>query len=684
MSNFKKNIKSIPRVVLYLRLSDEDQDKLSDEQLSESIINQEKMLRDFSYENGWKIVGIYNDDDWSGSDVSRPGFNKMIDECRCGNVDIVLCKTQARFARDMELIEKYIHNLFHEWNVRFMTVVDKIDNYKAETKKTSQILGLTDEWYLEDTSLNIRETFRTKRKNGELTASFTTYGFIKDPENKNHLIIDPIASLVVKRIYEEYYFGSSILKIVSLLNKEQVLSPYEYKLINGCNLKIPLIKEYINYSFISKTGTYILDVNFTNKENYILKDFISFNYITTDMKEFNNKCYIVLRKYTNKKIKIYYSEKDNLDINNFMINDYILLKENDLLPKNTTVIAVFIKELDRTHTIHYQFEITLKENRLHEKYFINIRHNNNKILHSSFIYNIRKKFKWCSQTIKKILTDEVYIGNLVQFKTTTVSYKNHTVIYNDKDEMIRCNNTHEAIIDKNIWIAVQNRLTKKSRSCKNGSYHIFSNKIYCTNCKQIFFKCGKSKTNGFSYLCCKDKKNKWSNCDNKKYLLEEDLHNFVLDKVNCLLNKFYDSNYLRKMYLKMIENDLYKDRFDSLEEELQVINKRLHSKSEYFQQLYNDYKKGIIPQREFLILVNKYSDETLLLEERERIIREEIVLINNKRNNLKTNINVLEKYKYINKLSNEIVNCFIDKILIGNYDSKNNSREIKIIWNFIV
>ena len=108
------------RTVLYLRLSDEDKNKLSIEELSQSIKNQEIMLRDYAIEQGFKVVGVYNDDDWSGSDATRPDFNRMIEECKNGNVDIVLCKTQARFARDMELVEKYIHNLFHEWNVRFI------------------------------------------------------------------------------------------------------------------------------------------------------------------------------------------------------------------------------------------------------------------------------------------------------------------------------------------------------------------------------------------------------------------------------------------------------------------------------------------------------------------------------------------------------------------------------------
>ena len=82
------------RVVLYLRLSDEDRDKLTSDQISKSIKNQELMLREYAENEGFKIVGVYNDEDWFGADSSRPNFNKMIDECKVGNVDIVLCKTQ--------------------------------------------------------------------------------------------------------------------------------------------------------------------------------------------------------------------------------------------------------------------------------------------------------------------------------------------------------------------------------------------------------------------------------------------------------------------------------------------------------------------------------------------------------------------------------------------------------------
>lgn len=680
--NFNKAIMLV-RVVLYLRLSDEDRNKLTKEQISKSIKNQELMLREYAENEGWQIVGVYNDEDWSGADSTRPNFNKMIDECEAGNVDVVLCKTQARFARDSELIEKYLHNLFHQWNVRFLTTVDKIDNTKRETKKTSQILGLTDEWYLEDTSLNIRETFKSKRKAGQCTASFSKYGYIKDPENYNHLIPDPIASEVVKRIFDDYMKGDGLEKIANNLNNEKIPSPLEYKKMHGSKLQIPLLKEYLDYDYIEKAGTYIVSVNLCNTETQILNNLISFNYLTTDKSNFNTKCDITLKRCSHNKTKIYYSEKDNLDINKFNIEDFILLNEEDVIPKTATCIATLTPELDRTHVISYQFEINLKENINKEKfYFIIEKAVDNIDVDLDFKINIRRKLKWSSQTIKGILQDEVYIGNMIQFKTTTVSYKNHTVIYNNEEDRIRKNDTHTGIIDKMIWYTVQERLEEKSRSCENGEVHAFNSKVFCMNCNRVFCKCGKKLESGYSYLCCKDKKEKWSNCDNKKYLREEELHTLVLEKINALLNRFYDEENLNNLNEDMIEEDLFKTKIKTLEKELNSINKELQNKSSYFQKLYEDRTSGILPEKEFLILMNKYKDDTAKLEDRIKIIKKDIASTTAKKETLKTKKNIFKKYRYIDKLDIEIVGDFIDKVLVGHYNEETNSRDIKIIWNF--
>ncbi len=680
MSQVKKT-----KAALYLRLSDEDRDKLTKDELSESIKNQELMLKEYALNEGWQIVGVYSDEDWSGGDVTRPEFNKMIKECASGNVDIVLCKTQARFARDSELIEKYVHNKFHEWGVRFKTVIDRIDNAKRETKKTSQILGLTDEWTLEDTSLNIRETFRTKRKAGECTASFAVYGYLKDPENKNHLIPDPLASINVKRIFDEYLKGYGLDKIANGLNEDNILSPLEYKMANGSKLKIPLLKKYFDYDYIDKAGTYVVNVNFTNTEDQILNNLISFNYITTDMKTFNNKCDITLKKYSLDRTKIYYAEKEDLDISKFNENDFIPIKENDTIPKTATCIATITKELDRTHITQYQLEIKLKENLKHEKYYFDIKvYVDNENTNLVFEKNIRRKMKWSEQSIKKILKDEVYIGNMVQFKTTTVSYKNHTIIKNDDEDRIRKNGTHTAIVDSDIWYTIQERLEEKSRSCSNGTVHAFSNKVYCMNCNRIFSKCGKNNKNGFGYLCCKDKKANWANCDNKKWLREDELHNFVLNKINTMLDKFYDNDTLNKLNEEEIDQDLFKEKLTSLEKELNKINKDLQSKSTYFQKLYEDRTSGLLGVKEFLILMNKYKADNEQLEERMKIVKKDIAATTIKKEKLKSKRTNFNKYNHIDKLNVEVVGDFIDKIIVGNYNQKTNSRDLKIIWNFTI
>ena len=137
-------------------------------------------------------------------------------------------------------------------------------------------------------------------------------------------------------------------------------------------------------------------------------------------------------------------------------------------------------------------------------------------------------------------------------------------------------------------------------------------------------------------ILCKDKNEKWSNCDNKKYLKEEELHNLVLEKINFLLNRFYDEKELNNLNEDMIEQDLFKDKIKTLEKELNNINKELQNKSSYFQRLYEDRTSGILPEKEFLILMNKYKDDTAKLEERMKIIKKDIATTATMKESLKS------------------------------------------------
>jgi len=210
-------------------------DKDNEKAVSESIKNQIAMLEDYARERQWDIYDYYIDEDFSGSDRDRPAFNRLIADSLLGRFQIVLCKKQARFARDIEFVEKYIHGLFTERRIRFVAVLDNIDTGAASrsVRKASQINSLVDEWYLSDLSENIIAALTTKRKNAEFIGSWAPYGYRKDQLNKNKLAIDPEAAKIVKQIFDWYQAGSGVHKIAGELNARRIPNPLLYKQLQG-------------------------------------------------------------------------------------------------------------------------------------------------------------------------------------------------------------------------------------------------------------------------------------------------------------------------------------------------------------------------------------------------------------------------------------------------------------------
>lgn len=221
------------KVAIYCRLSEEDRNKRNKDDDSGSIQNQKMMLTEYAKKQNWNIYKIYSDDDYAGSDRSRPAFNQMISDARAKKFDIVLCKTQSRFTRELEIVEMYIHNLFPRLGIRFVSIVDNIDTDIAGNKKTRQINGLINEWYLEDMSDSIKSALRTRMKAGYFIGSFPPFGYMKDPDNKGHLIIDEDAADVVREIFRLYIQGIGRTQIARILNLRGIPAPEEYYRIKG-------------------------------------------------------------------------------------------------------------------------------------------------------------------------------------------------------------------------------------------------------------------------------------------------------------------------------------------------------------------------------------------------------------------------------------------------------------------
>ena len=168
----------------------------------------------------------------------------MLVAAKAKKFQIVLCKSQSRFTRDMELVEKYIHGLFPIWGIRFIAVADNADTEIKGNKKARQINGLVNEWYLEDLSENVRMVFDLKRREGQYIGGFPIYGYKKGPANKNHIIIDPEAAEVVRQIFQWSLEGRGKQNIAAMLNDAGVPNPTRYKAERGWTCNYPAKNDF--------------------------------------------------------------------------------------------------------------------------------------------------------------------------------------------------------------------------------------------------------------------------------------------------------------------------------------------------------------------------------------------------------------------------------------------------------
>ena len=191
------------------------------------------MLLRYAAEHGYTVQEVYIDEDYSGADRRRPAFNQMLAAAERREFDVILAKTQSRFTRDMELVEKYLHGKFAEWGIRFIAVVDHVDTQDRAGKKARQINGLINEWYLEDLSDNVRSVLTHKRWQGDYIATFALYGYRKDPADHSRLLPDPEAAAVVRHIFSLYLQGYGTARIAHILNAEGVPPPSVYRQQHG-------------------------------------------------------------------------------------------------------------------------------------------------------------------------------------------------------------------------------------------------------------------------------------------------------------------------------------------------------------------------------------------------------------------------------------------------------------------
>lgn len=237
--------KMVWHTAFYIRLSREDK-RGKDE--SESISNQRLILTDFleqqDDDDKYILVNEYIDDGVSGTtDEEREAFQRMLADIERGMINCVIVKNLARSFRNNGDQSYYLGDWFPRNKVRFISLYQQpVDTYKDPQSAQGIAIpmqGVLNEEHARATSESVRRTFDKKREKGLHIGSFAAYGYQKDPEDKNALIIDEEAAEHVKQIYAWFLDGMSRNAIVRKLNDSGILCPAAYKKSKGMKYKNP-------------------------------------------------------------------------------------------------------------------------------------------------------------------------------------------------------------------------------------------------------------------------------------------------------------------------------------------------------------------------------------------------------------------------------------------------------------
>jgi len=228
-------------VAKYLRLSLEDTDlRTGAKEESDSIANQRSLLDDFisgKREFAGAEVVEFCDDGWSGKNFERPGVKEMLEQVKEGRIQCIVVKDLSRFGRDYLTVGNYITRVFPFLGVRFIAVNDGLDSSRpmdVDSLETS-FKTLIYDLYSRDLSRKVRQAHRLLAEKGDFFGTYAPYGYVRDPDNKKRLRIDPEAAAVVRRIFRMAGEGHNTTEIARTLNDGHVPTRMMHKRETGCS-----------------------------------------------------------------------------------------------------------------------------------------------------------------------------------------------------------------------------------------------------------------------------------------------------------------------------------------------------------------------------------------------------------------------------------------------------------------
>ncbi|MCI6995400.1 MAG: recombinase family protein [Eubacterium sp.] len=499
---------------IYARLSRDDGDKPE----SDSITNQKALIRDYlSKHPEIHVVSEKTDDGYSGVSFDRPAFQEMMDEIRSGKVNCVVVKDLSRFGRNYIESGNYIERVFPFMGVRFIAINDSYDSLD-KNQSDSLIIpfkNLINDAYCKDISVKIRSQLEIKRKKGQFVGAFAVYGYLKDEEDHNRLVIDTYASEVVRAIFKWKLEGMSQGRIADKLNMQGVLCPMEYKLSLGMKVQ-------------------------TN-------------------------------------------------------------------------------------------------------------------------FRVHKKAMWSPVSVTRILTNEIYTGVLVQGKSGTPNYKVKKVMPKDKEEWIRVEDSHPAIVTKRNFDTVQRIMQRDIRIAPaEETVYPFSGYLKCADCGQSMVrKHYTASDKEYTYFICSTRKAK-KGCSTHS-IDEETLMASVLNVVKSHIDMVLEAEQLLEMVESLPENQQNVFNYDA---QIVKLKEEIERNKNFKLKLYENLQEGMIGQDEYFLFKKSYA---MKIQEAEQAIAaieaEREQMVNNNREQLSWT-EVFKQYQNITEVTRNVVVDLIDHIEI--------------------
>ena len=497
---------------IYIRLSQEDKGKLYESD-SESVINQKEILRDYCLRNGFNLIDEYVDDGYSGTNFDRPGFIRMIEDIKNKRINLVIVKDLSRLGRDHVMTGYYIETYFPENKVRFISIVENYDSIKNQASNDSSTFIITcNDYYSKQNSLKIRNVLDSKRKDGKFIGSKPCYGYMRDPNDKGHLIIDPNTAPFVKKMFEWRLNDVGISEIVTRLT----------------NLGAPTPSAYKNIKKSSR------------------------------------------------------------------VND------NDI---------------------------------------------------------------WTIHSVKKILQNKMYTGDMVQHTQTNISYKSKKKITLDQSLWVIVENTHEPLVDKEAFRIINKKRDNNIRTLKNKTdrpIRLLEGLIYCKECGNRLGVTYRKNHDYWSINCNKYARDPIRKRCTSHFFPYEYFEEEVLEKLKALLSKLFKDLSVKELNEEIItRTNLSTKSLDSIKKDIEKDISKLCSN---IQTLYQDRVDGNISLESYKMIISPYEKKISGL----KCKLEEIELeINKGKNNVNKIPNYTRKIKKLLDLDNlnkDLLNAVVERI----------------------